>query len=348
MVGVDADEVMRCPASVALLEALEAEQRTDVSWFSALTTADASAVEQAAAATAALTWGELVKCLVSAAERIGGPWQPEALPHLALAFQLAPARRPIADAIAAHFAAAPREIDLGAQEWWLTDSSNRVLRPAFCRSHYVYCCGEFTWNGIWTVTSPPPEVHDDLIDVWEMFPGPVSRWRVPIQTNARVFEVNRPTDWARLVTEFPLQASRPHGGWELPGPNQPRDEARQLELVSAGLAVRTRAEVFMPDWAAVADAFDGVHLSWIGKLTCDGRVIDLPQLGEHAVSIVRYWGSERTLWLNDVFGTPSPLVAPALTGRINGDTGIDAGESRRLRVDTDSIAALLGRDPFSR
>jgi hypothetical protein len=348
MTGMDADDVTACPAGVALLEALEAEQRTDVAWFHPLTSADVSAIERAAATTAALTWGELVERLVGAAERIGGPWRSDALSRLALAFGLAPARRPIAEAVADHFTAAPREIDLDAQEWWLSDSSNGVPRRAFGRSHHVYCCGEFTWNGIWTVTSPPPEVHDDLIDVWELFPGPISRWRVPIRADACVFEVNRPADWARLVTEFPMRASRPHGGWELPGPNQPRNEARELELISEGSAVRTSAEVFMPDWAAVADAFDGVHLSWIGKLTCEGRVIDLPELGEQAASIVRYWSSERTLWLNDVFGTPSPFAAPALTGRINGDTGIDANEPQRLRADTDSIAAQLARDPFRR
>lgn len=348
MVGVDADDVMTCPAGVALLDALEAEQRTDVAWFHALTTADASAVEQAAAATAALTWGGLATHVVSAAERIGGPWTSSAISHLALAFRLAPARRPIAEAVAAHVAGVARVIDPEAQEWWLSDSTNRILRSAFDRSHDVYCCGEFTWNGIWTVTSPPPEVHDDLIDVWELFPGPISRWLVPIRRGARVFEVNEPADWARLVTEFPRRASTPHGGWELPGPNQHRDEVRQLELVSAGLAVRTRAEVFMPDWAVVADAFDGVHLSWIGKLTCEGRVIDLPQLGEHAVSMVRYWGSERTLWLNDAFDTPSPLPAPALTGRINADVGIDADDPLRRRADTHSIATQLGRDPFGR
>ena len=89
----------------------------------------------------------------------------------------------------------------------------------------------------------------------------------------------------------------------------------------------------MPDWASVAAEFDGVHLSWLGKLTCEGRVIDLPELGRNAVSLVRYWGSERTTWLNNVFEAPSPVVAPVLSGRINGDTGIDASDPQRIEID---------------
>lgn len=346
MVDVDADDVMTCPAGVALLEALEAAQRTDMAWFQSLTTADPSAIERAAATTASITWGQLLAHVVGAAERIGGPWQPDAIAHLGHAFRHAPARRPIAEAIAARLAAAPREIERDVQEWWLGATSGSVLRPAFGGSLQVYCCGEFTRNGIWTVTSPPPEVHVDLIGVWELVPGPISRWRIPIRSDARVFEVNRPADWSWLVTSFPFRASAPHAGWEFPGPNQPGAEAPRLELVSGGRAIRTAATVFMPDWAAVAEVFDGVHLSWTGMLACEGRMIDLPALGEDAVSMVRYWGSERTIWLNDVFGAPSPCAAPVLTGRINGVGGIEASDPERRGADVASMAAQLARDPF--
>ena len=96
----------------------------------------------------------------------------------------------------------------------------------------------------------------------------------------------------------------------------------------------------------MAADIDGVHLTWAGMLTCEGRVIDVPELGPDAVSMVRYWRSERTLWLDDVFETPVPLPAPDLSGRINGDLGIDAAAPGRRATDQQSISARLGRDPF--
>ena len=63
----------------------------------------------------------------------------------------------------------------------------------------------------------------------------------------------------------------------------------------------------VPDWAAVAADYDGVHVSWAGFLTAEGYVSDLDG-GD--VTMLRYWFSERTLWLRDVFGEPIPLDTP--------------------------------------
>ena len=63
----------------------------------------------------------------------------------------------------------------------------------------------------------------------------------------------------------------------------------------------------MPDWRRVADAYDGVHLSWAGFITSEGCIVDL---GDGDVAMLRYWFSERTHWLRDVFGDPEPLAAP--------------------------------------
>ena len=345
--AVNADDVIASPAGVALLQALEAEQPTTRTPFELPPSCDPVAVDTATAMTAELSWADLLQRLISSAESIGGPWIGDAPLRLTRAFALAPQRRPIAAALATRFTEVIHEIDRDQQEWWLIPPIVGSPAQPLHGTGDVYCCGEFTWDGIWTVTSPPAEVHDDLIDAWEMFPGPISRWRVPIRSEARVFEVHQPADWAQLVTRFPRRGTRAHGGWELPGPNQHHGEVHELELVSCGIGARTQAEVFMPDWAAVATEFDGVHLSWLGKLTCEGRVIDLPELGRNAVSLVRYWGSERTTWLNDVFGTPSPAVAPALSGRINGDTGIDDSAPQRIEADMAYIAARLDRNPFT-
>ena len=343
---MDADDVMACPAGVAMLDVLEAEQRTGRSPFEMQMSSDPAAVDRAATVAAELSWEELKQRLVSAAEWVCGPWIGDAPRRLAQAFVLAPQRREIAAALAVRFAHGPHDIDRSQQEWWLLPQIVELPAKPLHGTGAVYCCGEFTWDGIWTVTSPPAELHDALIDAWEMYAGPISRWRVPVRPEARVFEIHRPADWARLVTRFPRRGTRAHAGWELPGPNQPSDEARQLELVSNGAGARTDVDVFMPDWAAVAAEFDGVHLSWLGKLTCEGRVISVPELGRNAVSLVRYWGSERTTWLNDVFETPQPLGRPVPSSRTNDDTGLDASDPQRIDADMAHIAARLGRDPF--
>ena len=98
----------------------------------------------------------------------------------------------------------------------------------------------------------------------------------------------------------------------------------------------------MPDWTRVAGDYDGIHLSWAGMATCEGRVIDVAVLGPDVVTMVRYWGSERSMWLNDVFDTPTPLSAPSLTGRVNGDFGIPDDPHRRA-VDAQTINTALDR-----
>ena len=343
------DEVLAAPAGVSLLEALEASCRTDVAWFESIERSDPDAVERAADFVTLMSFGELVRHLVAGSERIGGPWIGNAPRRLARAYLLAPAREPIAAAVAARFAPTLRlDLDRGSQQWWNTAVRRADDWPALSSaSRSVYCCGEFASNSLWTVTEPAAEVHDDLVDVWELFPGPISRWKVPIDPTARVFEVHTAQDWARLVGRYGRLTGRAHGGWELPGPNQDPSEGQQLQLVSAGAAARVGVRVAMPDWERVADDFDGVHVSWSGKLTCEGRIIDVVDLGDDVVTMLRYWGSERTSWLNDVFGVPEPLDAPELSGRISGDLGINADHPDRRAHDTRTLAALVGRDLFS-
>jgi hypothetical protein len=149
-----------------------------------------------------------------------------------------------------------------------------------------------------------------------------------------VWQIDEPADWLRLVERYPRPASAPHSGWELPGPNQHVGEIAPLLRVPHQRGVRDRiAGHVLPDWAAVAADYDGVHLSWAGFLTTEGYVGDLV---DGSVSMLRYWGSERTLWLRDVFGDPAPLDAPHLTGRMNGTFGASAGDDGVLRT-------LLGR-----
>jgi hypothetical protein len=291
-----------------------------------------------------MSFGKLLSWVVSAAEDLAGPWSGRSLEELPLCYRLASERRPIAVDLSERFG---RRLHHGAdhdgQEWWESPQPDGyVAKPLFTDFSHVYGNGEFAWDGLWTVTDPPPEVHDDLISAWDYLSGTTSRWRLPVRTDARVWNINGPADWVRLVETYPKVATEPHSGWELPGPNQHRSDIEQLLLVPHQHAVRIDVEHHvLPDWDAVARDFDGVHLSWAGFLTTEGYVSDLSDGG---VTMLRYWGSERTLWLRDVFGEPTPLDAPHLSGTYCGIVGVDASrdESRRER-DLQTLTSLLGR-----
>ncbi|MFN8223710.1 MAG: hypothetical protein U0R50_10765 [Gaiellales bacterium] len=296
-----AAELLCAPAGVALLDALEVFQRRDVAWFETPSTSSPRAVERAAGAIEQMSFGEFLRIIVSSAENVGS-WRSDAPGRLINAYRNAPARTSIAEAVAARFAVElGQDVGLAAQESWGSPDGFGV--PLFADHDRVYCCGEFSWAGLRTVTDPPPEVHDDLVSAWEMeSPEPIARWRLPVTPGARVFEVHGAEDWARLVRTYPRCPVGPHGSWELPGPNQHPSDVHDLAIVSAGAAARTAVAVAMPHWSRVAADFDGVHLSWKGLIAAEGRVVPVPELGENVVTMLRYWSSERTLWLNDVFG----------------------------------------------
>ncbi len=350
MTGPDlAAVLLAAPAGVALVAALETEHRDDVHWWDSPPDSRLAAVCAASEAVAAMSFGDLIQRAVGAAERIGGPWMSDAPDQLARAFRWAPARAAIADAISTRFAAQLcAGFDPDAQQWWASAYDLSRVRPMFGDHRDVYCCGEFTSQGMWTVSDPPPEVHVDLIGVWELWPEPISRWRLPIVANARVRELHSPDDWVHLVAMYPYIHNRAHSGWELPGLNQHLAEIRDVEIASLGSAARHGVRIAMPDWPSIAADYDGIHLSWAGMLTSEGHVVPVPDLGPDVVTMLRYWRSERTLWLNDVFGAPEPLAAPSLSDREPDDLVVSALEDAdRRTADERLLAALLDRDPFT-
>ena len=93
----------------------------------------------------------------------------------------------------------------------------------------------------------------------------------------------------------------------------------------------------VPDWQLVAGRYDGVHLSWAGFITAEGFIEDL---GGGDVTMLRYWFSERTVWLADAFGEPSPATDP----KINFATGNEWPPAPpRVPITHDLIARLLNR-----
>jgi hypothetical protein len=316
------ESLLEAPVGVGLLAALEGADRGDVVWSTDMPRGTARAtVDAAVAAVSAMTWGRFLCAAVETALSRVGPWMSDAPANLAAAYRDAAARRPIAEAIAARFGPALHApLDARVQQWWHSGSPEVewFLRPRFRRLDEVYGAGQFTFGGLWTVSDPPAAVHRALISSWELEPDPASRWALPIERPVHVWEIHHPADWTRLVATYPA-AGGSYDGWELPGVNQHRGHVEALLAVEGQHGVRISGRQLVPDWAAVAADYDGVHLSWAGFLTAEGYVSDLAG-GD--VTMLRYWFSERTLWLRDAFGDPIPLDAPS-SGIPDVEIGVD-------------------------
>jgi hypothetical protein len=334
---------MGSPLGVSWLAVLEAGGSGDEGRPATSPTADRAAVSAAVDLVGETSFGKLVESAVFAAVFESGPWIGDAPAKIAAAYAQAERRAPIAEAVSERFGAelhAP--IDHDAQQWFADGSPGlESLAPSFDRLDDVYGAGEFPIAGLWTATDPPAEALVEMVGAWEYETGPITRWWLPARPEARVFEIHRPADWARLVTAHP-RAAEPHPGWELPGVNQHVTDIAPLLASAQRRAARASVRRHVvPDWQSVANRYDGVHLSWAGFITSEGYIVDL-ESGDGDVTMLRYWFSERTLWLADAFG--EPRVAP--DPQINFATGNHWPPlAPRIPITRDLIVRLLGRPP---
>ena len=333
------EAMVASPLGVTLLAVLESRTRHPEGFALSLETSPA-AVASAVEMVEMMSFGAFADLAVLTGAFYVGPWISDAPSTAASAYQHAAARLPIAEAVAQRFADelhAP--LDHTAQQWW-TDGSPGIdaLAPLFDRFDDVYAAGEFTWAGLWTATDPPPEALVQMVVAWELETGPITRWWLPVRPEAHVYEIHRPADWARLVTTHPRQAS-PHPGWELPGINQ---HQRHLSPLLAAIDQRAaRASVrrhVVPQWRSVAGQYDGIHLSWAGFITAEGCIVDL---GGGDVAMLRYWFSERTLWLADVFTEPRRAPNPQMN--LSSGNQHHPPLPTRIAVNRELILRLLGR-----
>jgi hypothetical protein len=316
------EALLVAPAGAVFLGRLEAQERSDVPWWDIPDTADLGAMGDVVSGLQARPVGELLALAVDAAESNAGPWNQHAPAKVATALSTAPDRRALDAAVVERLGSileTPLEPD--SQEWWWSPWPWEVtarFRPLGEGEHSrmrAWCTA--SWEGIWTVSAPDDELADSLVSTWELDYA-TSRWHLAVDDSARVFEVDGPGDWERLVRGYTAEG-QVGGHWELPSPDQGNVEA--LAKLDGQRAMRTNIGRFLvPDWNAVAEDWDGVHLTWGGFLTTEGLVIDM---GDDDVAMLRGWGSERTLFLNPVLSDPEPLERPALTGRVNGNVGVD-------------------------
>jgi hypothetical protein len=328
------EALIEAPAGAALLARIEAEERAKMSnddegfpWWESPRQSDPEAVNRAAARVAEMSLGSLLALAVSAAYSIAGPWNDSAPSSLALAYELVPERRAIATAIVEHFGSQLSEsADLNRQEWWNGDSGVQ--------------------NQLSTFTNPPPEVHEELVNVSDVLHDRVSRWLLPVKQEVRIWDIHQPSDWVALVEAYPeIADSAANQGWELPGPNQHRWNVQPLlsktNQHAARSVVRRRVSI---DWDAVTADYHGLHLSWAGFLTTEGYISDL---GDGDITMLRYWGSEATVWFDDVFDDPIPLPAVEIGHSVGGkEAAVDlAREEQRKAWDTQVLNRLLARRP---
>ena len=156
------------------------------------------------------------------------------------------------------------------------------------------------WSGEWWSTPP----HGLPVTCGELFDGtPSGLWfvedalgwdratarRVAVPSGARVFEIDGAEDWASLCRAHPLEvtALRRHDWYRATGGfREPGWAGRWL----------------VPDWAAVAEHYDAVHLSYAGYLSAAGRAIPVEGAlpGDPACSLIAGWNPDATYWLTDL------------------------------------------------
>jgi len=290
-----------------------------------------------------MTIASLEVVAVKAEMDLGGSWWDDSPFQMANALLHAGSRRPIAEAIGRRFGDELQQpVHLDTQEVWLMDLEHFELgAPLGSDRKPPISWHTATWEGLFTASTPPPEIVSRLLFAWEFDFAAITRWHVHVDPAARVFEIRQPDDWQELVERHPsTRPVHPNPGWELPGLNW-RDISSLLNVPGQRAAREQMRSFVEPDWNSVAAEFDGVHLTWAGAMTCEGTIIDLP---DGDVAMLRGWCSERTLWLNPVLKNPTPLAPPhgaaALFG-YEGDCIDPRDHPERLHVDLDRLRYKL-------
>jgi hypothetical protein len=98
----------------------------------------------------------------------------------------------------------------------------------------------------------------------------------------------RPEAWVRLVDRYPLDVTN----------------ARRHDWCRTTGRVGTWR---IPDWHAIADDWDAVHVSVTGYLTTATRAPPLAD-GDSA-TVLAGWNPDQTWWLTDVLATTTPHPA---------------------------------------
>lgn len=278
------------------------------------------------------------------------------------------ALRPIADAVAAHPATAwwGESLDRSAQahvRYWLRqweaplepvdarrelrrwrekrlDSERRLAGDARWRVTSGQWWSDPAFSGAaWTTPSLPDLGPLRLYCTEDSMGWDLARAHpVRVDERARVFEVAGPHDWVRLVDAYPLEVTHGKRGvwWRTTG----RD-----------------GRWWIPDWPAVAEDYDAVHVTVTGYLAAAGWAVPTAR----GATVLAGWGPGHTCWLRpdrlaltdvveqwhrvrsiELDGSstwrrvPSDGLDGAVQLRVIGDPGSDDGDTDRDEYDDDN------------
>lgn len=117
-------------------------------------------------------------------------------------------------------------------------------------------------------------------------------WPVRAATPVRVAEIYGPGDWLALAEAAPLELT-----WSRRG--------------TWGECTGEERRWVVPDWQALAEVYDAVHVSVAGYLAAAGRALER---ADGSATVLAGWNPDETYWLADVLvpaGSPSEWEAPA-------------------------------------
>jgi hypothetical protein len=99
----------------------------------------------------------------------------------------------------------------------------------------------------------------------------------------RVYEIHGPGQWTALVDRYPLDVSRSrrHNWWRITG---------------------WAGRWLIPDYTAVAEDWDAIHVSAAGYLATAGVAL---RAGDNARTMLAGWHPDATWWLRDVLSFSS-------------------------------------------
>ncbi|WP_137723775.1 hypothetical protein [Prescottella subtropica] len=144
-------------------------------------------------------------------------------------------------------------------EWWSTPEASGVMETSRAR------------DGLGAVQLVLEE--DDISD------GRRSRvWPVTVDGTPRVYEIGCPQDWAVLVDAYPLAVP----------------ECRRSDWFDT---TGVHCHWNIPDWVAVSEDYDAVHLTVLGYLTTPG--IAIPLAHRDGATLLAGWDPDVTYWLRD-------------------------------------------------
>ena len=323
-----AERIVDSTNGAALVELLErqvdvAEPFTEQPSEDVCERADPARVRRAAEQAAELPLSRLLELMLIASCEVGSFWD---LDWIAARLEHRHQRAPIAEALAERTHVADMTAGGTAEQWWWTEGgwpTDGRLGEGLDEPG-IWSRGTLPKRGL-TTTSVLPDAenwisYEQLITgTWDLCFGPSARWSLEVDPKRPIYEVNDAEDWVALVRRFPKgvmsredvgdgnELTRETGLWRRR--RELAEFARFEERVPGQrYASRNWVRFLAPDWEAVADEYSGVHLSWQGFLLADGSLTDL---GDGDVTLLRNWGSERTLWLAPVVIQARPLPIPA-------------------------------------